>query len=329
MTRWHLEGSLDETGTVKKIPINKFPFVIGRSKSADLVVLRSGISREHAEIFRVEGKMYLRDLKSTNGTYVNKQRVTEEESLLTHNSVIHFAQFDFKLIDTEYKPAADEMLTVVMNVEGAIYRDSDSPGSDDSVRAVALKNSKGETPQVKKRHNRSDNQHKHAEAEDLALAAGVGDHADSETDRSGNVNPLKNLDQDGEQGAQLKFGAASSNDRVFIQWAWDDSNRRMHIRREARWPAQIMLKSHQSIQCVTKDVSESGIALTSPVSLPDGTLVKVYLNVFYKGKSRDVAVLGVVKHSLITTGSFIVGVQIKSCDKRSSEFIAKFSNRKI
>ena len=80
---------------------------------------------------------------------------------------------------------------------------------------------------------------------------------------------------------------------------------------------------------MTKDISESGLALKSPVSLPKDCLIKIGVNVFYKGKARDISAIGVVRHSLVTTGGFIIGVQIKNCTTSSSNFIAKFSNRLI
>ena len=115
MALWHLEGSLDETKTVRKTPVTHFPFIIGRSKSLDMVILRSGISREHAEIFKKAGRLYIRDLGSTNGTFVNKNRISVD-TLLTHNTVIHFSEVDFKLIDLEFKAPTDELLTVVINM---------------------------------------------------------------------------------------------------------------------------------------------------------------------------------------------------------------------
>ena len=45
----------------------------------------------------------------------------------------------------------------------------------------------------------------------------------------------------------------------------------------------VTLKSQQTIQCTTKDLSEAGITLTSPVSIQERALVKVDINAFYKG----------------------------------------------
>ena len=55
-------------------PINR----IGRSADADIVINDPAISRFHAEI-TIGSKIMLRDLGSTNGTWVNSNRITEYE----------------------------------------------------------------------------------------------------------------------------------------------------------------------------------------------------------------------------------------------------------
>ncbi len=115
MALWHLEGSLDETKIIIKTPITHFPFTIGRSKTLDMVVLHSGISREHAEIYKKGSRLYIRDLDSTNGTFVNKQRITSD-MWVTHNTIIHFSHVVFKLIDLDFKPQSDQHLTRIINI---------------------------------------------------------------------------------------------------------------------------------------------------------------------------------------------------------------------
>lgn len=58
-----------------KIPISKDLFIIGRSQSADHIVMDSGVSRIHMEFIRVQNRLAVRDLNSTNGTYINGQRL--------------------------------------------------------------------------------------------------------------------------------------------------------------------------------------------------------------------------------------------------------------
>lgn len=63
----------------KIIPIDgSSPIVIGRDPSAHLQIIDKGVSREHAEIFRVGEMVFIRDLGSRNGTFVNDEQLEEE-----------------------------------------------------------------------------------------------------------------------------------------------------------------------------------------------------------------------------------------------------------
>jgi diguanylate cyclase (GGDEF)-like protein len=52
--------------------------VIGRDLEADIVVDLDNVSRRHCQFSSREGKVFLKDLGSTNGTYLNDEEVLEE-----------------------------------------------------------------------------------------------------------------------------------------------------------------------------------------------------------------------------------------------------------
>jgi hypothetical protein len=52
------------------------PLVIGRSPDADVVINDNNVSRRHAEVWRTSEGLAVRDLQSTNGTFVNGHRIT-------------------------------------------------------------------------------------------------------------------------------------------------------------------------------------------------------------------------------------------------------------
>lgn len=57
------------------------PVSIGRDAEAGIQILDRSASRFHAEVFPVGGMFFVRDLESKNGTYVNDERLTDEELL--------------------------------------------------------------------------------------------------------------------------------------------------------------------------------------------------------------------------------------------------------
>src|SRR5688500_13809885 len=58
--------------------VGEAPLLIGRDDGAEIQVLDQGVSRRHAEIFRMGEMFFIRDLDSRNGTFVNEERIKEE-----------------------------------------------------------------------------------------------------------------------------------------------------------------------------------------------------------------------------------------------------------
>ena len=63
--------------TGETIAITRSPVVIGRLSSVDIVLADANVSRRHAELRREEVGWKLKDLGSTNGTFVNNKPITE------------------------------------------------------------------------------------------------------------------------------------------------------------------------------------------------------------------------------------------------------------
>ncbi len=59
------------------LPLDHFPFVIGRREGHDLVLPDARVSRDHAVVELLDGRYRLRDLGSRNGTFVNDEAVSE------------------------------------------------------------------------------------------------------------------------------------------------------------------------------------------------------------------------------------------------------------
>ena len=59
----------------------RLPTVIGRGRDVNLTLPHALVSRRHAELFDKEGYLYVRDLGSLNGTYVNNRKISSEQKL--------------------------------------------------------------------------------------------------------------------------------------------------------------------------------------------------------------------------------------------------------
>lgn len=97
--------SLLRTKDGKKITVNKCTFVIGKSEAnCDYVISdNNAISRKHATISIANGKYYVVDNSSTNGTYIDDIRIDADKSYeILPGQKIRFADDEFTLLDVEH-----------------------------------------------------------------------------------------------------------------------------------------------------------------------------------------------------------------------------------
>jgi pSer/pThr/pTyr-binding forkhead associated (FHA) protein len=105
----------DKRLNIKKYPINRAEFIIGRSSEADLHIQDDSVSRRHAKItYRIDtGKYYITDLESKNGTRIKGRRIKAlKPKVLEHHARILFA--DYRFIFHDVDPTADKDLPEVM-----------------------------------------------------------------------------------------------------------------------------------------------------------------------------------------------------------------------
>jgi pSer/pThr/pTyr-binding forkhead associated (FHA) protein len=55
---------------------------VGRQEGCQLRISSSQVSRKHCQLFEQKGLLYVKDLGSSNGTYVNGQKVVEARALV-------------------------------------------------------------------------------------------------------------------------------------------------------------------------------------------------------------------------------------------------------
>jgi pSer/pThr/pTyr-binding forkhead associated (FHA) protein len=102
------------------------PCVLGRSPSCDLPIPSSGASRRHAHVCWEKDGIVIRDLSTTNGTFVNGEKLSGPRTLRAGDRIM----------------IGDRTITFCQ-VDGALAGEGDAPGDSDTVAfassgAVAL-----------------------------------------------------------------------------------------------------------------------------------------------------------------------------------------------
>ena len=105
-TLWQLIG-LSPALADLTIDIDK-SLSIGRSDSNDLVLATSQISRQHAKINRIGEQLYVQDLGSSNGTFINGERIATDAHALQATDELAFADLVFLVVNAPVDALDDD-----------------------------------------------------------------------------------------------------------------------------------------------------------------------------------------------------------------------------
>lgn len=95
-TTWCMIGCGDSAQSNRRVPLVQLPFRVGRLQDLPCCLADPTISKQHAEFRGSDAELRVRDLGSTNGTFVNGKRIFGEHRL-NEGDLVQFASLVFRL----------------------------------------------------------------------------------------------------------------------------------------------------------------------------------------------------------------------------------------
>ena len=103
---------------------------VGRGSDNDVVLGSKQVSRNHAVLSVLNGELYVKDLESSNGTFINEQRIEANKSTnLAANDTLGFASFSFQV-------SAPVAATLANEQAAPLVTDTDEPALSASADTV-------------------------------------------------------------------------------------------------------------------------------------------------------------------------------------------------
>lgn len=124
------------TGDRSLVLPNGRAMLVGRAVACDLPLSDPTISRRHAEIEQFEGAVLIRDLESTNGTFVNGERV--REALAPPGARVTFGKVDFEVVEEEPVAPPPPEPGDESNLDATILRQMPVRGAADIAARLAV-----------------------------------------------------------------------------------------------------------------------------------------------------------------------------------------------
>ena len=131
---------------------------VGRGSDNDVVLGSKQVSRNHAVLSVLNGELYVKDLESSNGTFINEQRIEGNKSQrLNANDTLGFASFDFQVnapvaatLDNEQAvPAVSDKPVLSTNAVTSAETISTASDSESGVVAPVVSEAADKKPTIK------------------------------------------------------------------------------------------------------------------------------------------------------------------------------------
>jgi pSer/pThr/pTyr-binding forkhead associated (FHA) protein len=117
----------------------RLPIIVGRSEEAKFRIQQDRVSRKHCEFFSADGRVFIRDLGSTNGTFLEDEQVpTSAKVQVPSGAVVRVGSLVFRV---DYEEATDGTTTATgprIDEADEAMLDTQSTGDDGDVAGVNL-----------------------------------------------------------------------------------------------------------------------------------------------------------------------------------------------
>ena len=147
-----------------EVRLKVLPTIIGRAREATLTLPHPLVSRQHCEIFEKNGRLYVKDLSSLNGTYLNNERIDgvqpfNPDQLLTLGNVTFRAVYELAENKETDAPSDPSQAPAVSSVPAAVemepieiaFQEVDSESSRDGPPVLDRQTDRGEPVAGKRR----------------------------------------------------------------------------------------------------------------------------------------------------------------------------------
>ena len=84
---------------IKEVQVTKDKTTLGRRPYNDIVIDNLAVSGEHAVLQMVGADVFIEDLNSTNGTYINGKAIKKQ--MLVHNDTVEIGKYKIKYLVEE------------------------------------------------------------------------------------------------------------------------------------------------------------------------------------------------------------------------------------
>jgi pSer/pThr/pTyr-binding forkhead associated (FHA) protein len=103
---------------IKEVQLSKDRTTLGRRPYNDIVIDNLAVSGEHAVLQMTGNEVYLEDLNSTNGTYVNGKAVKKQ--LLQNSDTVEIGKYKIKYINEAAGPSFEKTMIIKAGSTGLV-----------------------------------------------------------------------------------------------------------------------------------------------------------------------------------------------------------------